>query len=174
MNKNVITLSVFNSQYTFLAALITIFFVFPVAVLFIKFLEVTYAISQPRLIIAVLSLVFGFLIIVMKSIMRKISFIKSDDKFYWKDDKGKGIHLVEGTTYNIYNYNSRKAFMIRVSTCTETKYFLSPDMNVKSDIESFFANFLKKPSCKDFYIKAFPIVMCFAYVIISLVLVLAI
>ncbi|WP_336960789.1 hypothetical protein [Chryseobacterium contaminans] len=172
MSKNEVTLSTFNSKYTFWATLITIFILFPIAILLIKTLHIKYTVNQTQLIIAVLSIVFGFLIIVMKSTMQKISFIKSENKFYLKDDKGNEVHLPDNTTYNIYNYNSRKAFMLRVTTQTGTKYFLSPDMNMKSTIEGFFGNFFKKTSSKDFYVKAFPIVICFAYVIISIVLVL--
>ncbi|MBP2619645.1 hypothetical protein [Chryseobacterium jejuense] len=172
MSKNEVTLSTFNSKYTFWATLITIFILFPIAILLIKTLHIKYTVNQTQLIIAVLSIVFGFLIIVMKSTMQKISFIKSENSFYLKDDKGNEVHLPDNTTYNIYNYNSRKAFMLRVTTQSGTKYFLSPDMNMKSNIEGFFGKFLKKTSSKDFYVKAFPIVICFAYVIISIVLVL--
>ncbi|RXM50187.1 MULTISPECIES: hypothetical protein [unclassified Chryseobacterium] len=172
MSKNEVTLSTFNSKYTFWATLITIFILFPIAILLIKTLDIKYTVNQTQLIIAVLSIVFGFLIIVMKSTMQKISFIKSENNFYLKDDKGNEVHLPDNTTYNIYNYNSRKAFMLRVTTQSGTRYFLSPDMNMKPNIEVFFGQFLKKASSKDFYVKAFPIVICFAYVIISIVLVL--
>lgn len=172
MSKNEITLSAFNSKYTFWATLITIFILFPLAILLIKVLHIRYTVNQTQLIIALLSIVFGFLIIVMKSTMQKISFIKSDNKFYLKDDKGNEVPLPDNTTYNIYNYNSRKAFMLRVTTQTGTRFFLSPDMDMKANIEGFFAKFLKKTSNKDFYAKAFPILICFAYVVISIVFVL--
>ncbi|WP_343560677.1 hypothetical protein [Sphingobacterium sp.] len=170
MKKNEITLSAFHSKYTFGASLITIFILFPISIVFIKAVDVKYTVNQTQLIIAVLSLAFGFLIIVMKSTMQKISFIKTEDQFYLKDEKGNEVHLYDNTTYNIYNYNSRKAFMLRVTTQTATKYFLSPDMSIKSDIEDFFAKFPKKPNRKDFYIKAYPYLICFAYVAISIVL----
>lgn len=172
MKKSEITLSAFHSKYTFGASLITMFILFPISIVFIKAIDVKYTVNQTQLIIAVLSLVFGFLIVVMKSTMQKISFIKSEDQFYLKDEKENEVPLPNSTTYNIYNYNSRKAFMLRITTQAGTKYFLSPDMNIKSDIEDFFAKFSKKPNRKDFYIKAYPYLICCAYVIISIVLVL--
>lgn len=172
MKKNEITLSTFHSKYTFSASLITILILYPISLVFIKAVDVKYTVNQTQLIIALLSLVFGFLIVVMKSTIQKISFIKTGDQFYLKDGKGNEVHLSDNTTYNIYNYNSRKAFMLRVTTQAGTKYFLSPDMSMKSDIEDFFATFPKKPNKNDFYIKAYPYLICFAYVIVSIVLVL--
>lgn len=153
MNKNEITLSVFNSKYTVAATLITVFILFPAAIIWIKF----YTVNQTWLIITVLSIVFGFLIIVMKSAMQKITFAQSGNQFYWKDDKGNNVRLEGDTTYNIYNYHSRKAFMLRGTTHTETRYFLSPDMKMKPDIEDLFTRFSKKPSAKDFIVKLFPL-----------------
>ncbi|MEI2273494.1 hypothetical protein OHD16_15200 [Sphingobacterium sp. ML3W] len=172
MKKNEITLSAFHGKYTFGASLITIFILFPISIIFIKAIDVKYTVNQTQLIIVILSLVFGFLIVVMKSTMQKILFVKSEDQFYLKDEKGNEVHLPDNTTYNIYNYNSRKAFMLRITTQAGTKYFLSPDMNMKSDIEDFFAKFPQKPNRKDFYIKAYPYLICCVYFIISIVLVL--
>ncbi|QIH35491.1 hypothetical protein [Sphingobacterium sp. DR205] len=172
MNKNEITIATFNSKYTFWAALTTIFVLYPIAIVLIKAWYVRTTVNQTQLIIAVLSIVFGFLIIVMKSTMRKITFTVCENKFYLKDDKGDKVHLPDDTTYNMYNYNSRKAFMLRVTTQAGTRYFLSPDMNMKSSVEIFFEKFSKEPSCKDIFAKGLPIIICFAYVIISIVLVL--
>lgn len=152
--------------------IITIFILFPFAILLIKTLHIKYTVSQTQFIIVILSLVFGILIMVMKSTIQKISFIKLEDKVYLKDEKGKEICLPDNTTYNIYNYNSRKAFMLRITTQAETKYFLSSDINMKPSIEIFFAQFLRKPATKDLYIKAFPNLICFAYIMISIVCVL--
>ncbi len=172
MNKNEITLSVFNSKYIFWTVLFTVFILYPLAVLLIKGMHIRYTVNQTQFIIVVLSLVFSFLIIVMKSTMRKISFIRSGDKFYLKDSKGKDVLLTDNITYHIYNYNSRKVFMLRIATEIEINWFLTPDMHMKVNIEDFFSNFLKKPSSKDFYVLVFPIVFCLAYTIISIVLVL--
>lgn len=95
--------------------------------------------------------------------------MKSGDKFYMKDSSGNEIDLPTNTTYNIYNYNSKKAFMLRITTQTGTHYCLSPDINMKSSIADFFAKFQKKTNRKDTYVRAYPYVICFAYVIISIV-----
>jgi len=150
MNKNEITLSIFNSKYTFWASLITIFILFPFSIVFIKAIGVKYTVNLTQLIIAVLSVVFGLLIIVMKSTMQIISFMKSGDKFYMKDSSGNEIDLPTNTTYNIYNYNSKKAFMLRITTQTGTHYCLSPDINMKSSIADFFCKVSKKNEPKGY------------------------
>ncbi|MGI9652048.1 hypothetical protein [Chryseobacterium sp. RLHN22] len=172
MIKDTITISVFNTKYSLWAAIITIFFLLPATILFIKFLDIKYTTNQTQLIILCLCLIFGFLIIVMKSTMQKIDILKEDNNLLVKYDSGEKLLLSQNLNYNIYNYNSRKAFMIRISDGETTKFFLSPDINLKPEVEILFNGYIKKKNTKDFNALAFPIIMCFAYFIISVVFVL--
>ncbi|MCA6068465.1 hypothetical protein JI747_014865 [Chryseobacterium sp. RG1] len=172
MDENKITISVFNTKYSFWATIITILFLLPSVILFIKFLDVRYTTNQTKLIIVCLSLIFGFLIVVMKTTMRKIDIIKTDHNCFIKYNNGETFLLSDDINYNIYNYNSRKAFMLRILDGKTTKFLLSLDMNLKPEVEVFFNDFIKKKNKKDFIALAFPILMCFAYFIISVVFVL--
>lgn len=172
MNKNKITISVFNTKYSFFAAIITILFLLPAVILLIKFLDLKYTTNQTQLIIFCLCIIFGFLIIVMKSTMQKIDIIKEGNRHFIKYKNGETFILSNDINYNIYNYNSRKAFMLRVSDGKETKFLLSPDMNLKSEVEVFFNDFTKKKNTKDYTALVFPIIMCVAYFVISIVFVL--
>jgi len=169
MNNNIITISVFNTKYSFWAAIITILFLLPSVILLIKSLNIRYTTNQTQLIILCLCLIFGFLIIVMKSTMQKVDIYKTDNKYFIKYNNGETFLLSDQMTYNIYNYNSRKAFMLRISDGEMTKFLLSPDMSIKPEVESFFKNFIKKKNKKDFGALAFPIIMCFAYFLISVI-----
>lgn len=172
MNKNKITISVFNTKYSFFAAIITILFLLPAVILLIKFLDVKYTNNQTQLIIFCLCVIFGFLIIVMKSTIQKIEIIKDENKHFIKYKNGETSILSHDINYNIYNYNSTKAFMLRISNEKETKFLLSPDMNLKSEFEVFFSDFTKKKNVKDYTALIFPIIMCIAYFVISIVFVL--
>lgn len=84
MNKNKITIAVFNTKYSFFAAIITILFLLPAVILLIKFLDLKYTTNQTQLIIFCLCIIFGFLIIVMKSTMQKIDIIKEGNRHFIK------------------------------------------------------------------------------------------
>ncbi|WP_312079421.1 hypothetical protein [Chryseobacterium sp.] len=172
VHENTITLSVFNTKYSFWAAVITILLLLPAVILFIKFLDVKYTTNQTQLIILCLSLIFGFLIIIMKTTMQKIDIIKENNIHFIKYDNGQTFTLSNDINYNIYNYNSRKAFMLRISDGKETKFLLSPDINLKPEVEVFFKDFTKKKNTADITALAFPIIMAVAYFIISIVFVL--
>ena len=72
-----IIMNSFNCNKTFWASLLTVLVLYPIAVLLIKYLNIQYTANQTQLIILCLSLIFGFLIITMKSTIQKIHFFKT-------------------------------------------------------------------------------------------------
>lgn len=157
----------FNCNKTFWASLLTVLVMYPSAILLIKNLNIQYTVNQTQLIILCLSLIFGFLIIIMKSTIQKIHFFKTSDNLSIQVDEGENQILSKDLTYNIYNFLSRKAFMIRVTDNNKTHYYLSAEINIKSDVALYFSNYTKKKSIKDFWAKSFAIGLCVAYVIIT-------
>ena len=167
-----IIMNSFNCNKTFWASLLTVLVLYPIAVLLIKYLNIQYTANQTQLIILCLSLIFGFLIITMKSTIQKIHFFKTFENLTIRVDEVENQILSNDLTYNIYNFLSRKAFMIRITDINKTHYYLSSEMNLKSDTEFYFSNYAKKDSSKDFWAKSFAIGLCIAYVIITIVFVL--
>ncbi|SFT90645.1 hypothetical protein SAMN05421857_4042 [Chryseobacterium formosense] len=137
MNNDTITISVFNTKYSFWATIFTILFLLPSVILLIKYLNIRYTSNQTHLIILCLCLIFGFLIVVMKSTMQKVDIYKTDTNYFIKYHNGKTFLLSDQMVYNIYDYYSRKAFMLRISDEKLTKFLLSPDMSIKPEIEFF-------------------------------------
>ena len=64
-----------------------------------------------------------------------------------KYKNGKRFILSNDVNYNIYNHNSRKAFILRISDGKETKFLSSPDMDLKFEVE-FFLRILQKKTPK--------------------------
>ncbi|MFK8267184.1 hypothetical protein [Capnocytophaga cynodegmi] len=171
MKNQKIAMDSFNVKYSFWASIITIFIIFPMALLVLKWVNIKNTVSQTQLIILLLSMTFGFLIIVMKSTMKKVYFIKSDENILIKDKHHTEIKLDKNFNYNLYNYNSKKAFMIRISDQNKSYFYLSPNMDLKSDVENFFPASNKKKIRMDFYAQYFPIILCLVYFIISVLFV---
>lgn len=101
--------------------------------------------------------------------MKKVYFIKSDKNIVIKEENNIEINLDEKFHYNLYHYNSRKVFMMRVSDKNKSYFYLSPNMGLKDDIEAFFPESNKHKNGMDFYVQIFPIVLCLAYLILSIV-----
>lgn len=169
MKNKEIKIDSFNVKYSFWASIFTVFILFPIALLILKLINIKNTVSQTQLIILLLSITFGFLIIIMKSTMKKVYFIKSHDKILIKEENNIEIKLDDSFNYNLYNYNSRKAFMIRISDKNKSYFYLSPNMDLKNDIEAFFSESNKNKNIMDFYAKLFSIILCLAYFIISVV-----
>ncbi|ATA88497.1 hypothetical protein CGC58_01340 [Capnocytophaga stomatis] len=155
MKNQKIAMDSFNVKYSFWASIITIFILFPMALLVLKWGNIKNTGSQTQLIILLLSMTFGFLIVIMKSTMKKVYFIKSDENILIKDKHHTEIKLDKNFNYNLYNYNSKKAFMIRISDENKSYFYLSPNMHLKSDIEAFFPASNKKKIRMDFYAQYF-------------------
>lgn len=166
-----IIINSFNCNKTFWASLLTVLVLYPSVILLIKYLNIQYTVNQTQLIIFCLSLIFGFLIITMKSTIQEVQFIKIFENLTIKVDEGENQILSNDFTYNIYNFLSRKAFMIRITDNNKTYYYLSSEMNMKSDVEFYFSAYAKKKSSKDFWAKSFAIALCIAYVITTIVFV---
>jgi len=77
MKNKEINIDSFNVKYSFWASIFTVFILFPIALLILKLINIKNTVSQTQLIILLLSITFGFLIIIMKSTMKKVYFIKS-------------------------------------------------------------------------------------------------
>ncbi|AEK24150.1 Hypothetical protein Ccan_20340 [Capnocytophaga canimorsus Cc5] len=100
MKNQEIKIDSFNVKYSFWASIITIFILFPMALLVLKSGNIKNTASQTQLIILLLSMTFGFLIIVMKSTMKKVYFIKSDENILIKDKHHTEIKLDKNFNYN--------------------------------------------------------------------------
>lgn len=144
MKNQEIKMDSFDVRYSFWASIITIFILFPMALLVLKWLNITNTVSQTQLIILLLSMTFGFLIVIMKSTMKKVYFIKSDENILIKDEHHTEIKLDKNFNYNLYNYNSKKSFMIRISDENKSYFYLSPNMHLKNDIEAFFLRQIRR------------------------------
>lgn len=121
-----------------------------------------------QLIILLLSLTFGFLIMVMKSTMREVCFMKCGNGIFIKDGESLKVKLDDAFSYNLYDCNSRKAFMIRISSKDKSYFYLSPNMSLKSEVEDFFGESNRRKNGVDFCVKAFPLALCFVYFLISI------
>lgn len=172
MEKQELEIESFNCKYTFWASFITVLIFFPLVIVFIKYLNIQYTVNQTQLIIMMLCLIFGFLIVVMKSTKQKIKFIKSAGKQFISVDKNDLSELSPEISYSIYNYNSRKAFMLRINIDCKSRFYLFSDMTVKSEVEIFFSKYKQKDSFEDFLAKSYSIFLCLAYFIITIVFVL--
>lgn len=169
MKDKEIKIDSFNVKYSFWASIFTIFILFPIVLSILKLMNIKNTVSQTQFIILLLSVIFGFLIIIMKSTMKKVYFIKSDKNIVIKEENNIEINLDEKFHYNLYYYNSRKVFMIRISDKNKSYFYLSPNMGLKDDIEAFFPESNKHKNEMDFYVRIFPIVLCLAYLILSVV-----
>ena len=138
MESNHLAIESFNCKYTFWASLGTMLIFYPLVIIFIKYLNIQYTVNQTQLIILLLCLIFGLLIIVMKSSMQKVKFIIFEGEQFISVEKNDLIKLSPETTYNIYNYNSRKVFMLRINSDNKSKFYLFPDMALKHEVELFF------------------------------------
>ena len=102
----------------------------------------------------------------MESTKYKI-FIIEDKKIL---DKNLTISLDYIKSYNIYNYNSRKAFMLRITLLNnKNKFYLIPEMDKKNMMEQFFKTCSKRHLISDTYLKLYPILLCVVYIIFSLI-----
>lgn len=139
-----IIMNSFNCNKTFWASLLTVLGLYPVAVLSIKNLNIQYTVNQTQLIILCLSLIFAFLIITMKSTIQIIHFFKTFENLTIKVDEGENQILSNDLTYNIYNFLSRKAFMIELQIIIKYTIIYLLKMNIKSDVEFYFSDYAKK------------------------------
>lgn len=169
MKDQEIRIDSFDVKYSFWASAFTICMLFPIALSILKWINIEDTVSQTRFIILLLSIIFGFLIIVMKSTMKKVCFLKSDENIVIRDGNNIEVKLGKQFNYNLYQYNSRKVFMIRISDKHKSYFYLSPDMHLKNDVEAFFPESNKHQNHWDFYAQIFPPVLCLAYFMMSVV-----
>lgn len=168
MVEKEIEIDSFDVKCSLWASIFAVFILFPIALSMLKLLDVKNAVSQTQLIIFLLSMVFGFLIAVMKGTVRKVRFMRRGNDLFIKDGKNIEFKLDDVFNYNLYDYNSRKAFMVRVSSRGKSYFYLSPNMNLKGEVEYFFGKSNMDRRSVDFFAKAFPLALCFAYFSISI------
>ncbi|PJK01567.1 hypothetical protein CO611_00235 [Lysobacteraceae bacterium NML03-0222] len=168
MVEKEIEIDSFDVKYSLWASIFAVFILFPIALSILKLLDVKNAVGQTQLIIFLLSMVFGFLIAVMKITVRKVCFMRRGNDLFIKDGKNIEFKLGDVFNYNLYDYNSRKAFMVRVSSRGKSYFYLSPNMNLKGEVEYFFGKSNMDRRSVDFFAKAFPLALCFAYFSISI------
>ncbi|MDO4693558.1 MAG: hypothetical protein Q4A62_02890 [Eikenella sp.] len=169
MKDTEIKIDSFNVKYSFWASIFTVFILFPTALSIFKLMNIDNTASQTRFIILLLSIIFGFLIIVMKSTMKEVCLIKYGENILIKDGNNIEIKLDEKFHYNLYHYHSRKVFMIRILDKNKSYFYLSPDTDLKNDMEAFLPESNKHKNSLDFYAQIFPLVLCLAYFILSVV-----